>query len=236
MPVDIIIYAVVAAVMVFWLRSVIGTRHGEERERPNPFEETPTPPSQTKESGSPLSPIDMEPVKSEPTSVGDGRVDAGLVQIALADREFNTASFVENAKDAFTIIVTAFSEGDRDTLRDMCTDDVYKTFEEAIIEREASGKTIVTEIHAIRSAEITDAGVDKKTAFVTLRISADETYVVQDENGEIVAGHPDRVSDMTDKWTFSRNTRSNDPRWFLSKTEDDVIEDEHGKTPVPDAG
>jgi predicted lipid-binding transport protein (Tim44 family) len=238
MPVDIIIYAVVAAVMVFWLRSVLGTRHGQERERANPFEEQPESKTKTPndKKSSPLSPIDMESKTQNAMTVGNDKIDAGLVQIALADRHFNIDSFTENAKDAFSIIVTAFAEGDRNTLHDMCTDDVYKAFDSAIKERENAGETVTTEIHAIRNADITDAGMSKKTAFVTLRISADETYVVQDKNGEILAGHPDRVSDMTDKWTFSRDTKSNDPRWFLSKTEDDVIEDEHGKTPMPDAG
>lgn len=235
MPVDIIIYAIVAAVMVFWLRSVLGTRHGEERERPNPFEERTDQDDKSVQSAETLKPIDMQAAETNNMSVGDDKIDAGLVQIALADRNFNLNEFKENAEDAFTYIVTAFADGDRETLRDLCTDPVYDAFDAAIKERESKGEHVVTEIHAIRKVEVTGAGMDKKKAFVTLRITADETYVVQDKDGEILAGHPDRVSDMTDKWTFSRDTKSNDPRWFLSKTEDDVVE-EHGKTPVPDAG
>lgn len=230
MPVDIIIYAVVAAVMVFWLRSVLGTRNENETERPNPFDESQHPAQPTANT---MQPIDMAPADM---SVGDDKIDAGLVQIALADKGFNLKEFKDNAEDAFMIIVTAFADGDRDTLRDMCTEDVYNAFDAAIIEREKSGEQVVTEIHAVRKLDVVDAGLNKKMAFVALRITADETYVVQDADGEILAGHPDRVSEMTDKWTFSRDTKSNDPRWFLSKTEDDVIEDEHGKTPVPDSG
>jgi len=231
MPTDIIIYAVVAAVMVFWLRSVLGTRNEDEKERPNPFDEKQAP--QSAPNAATMPPIDMEP---SDMSVGDDKVDAGLVQIALADKAFNLKEFKENVEDAFMIIVTAFADGDRDTLRDMCTADVYEAFDTAIIKREKSGKHIVTEIHAVRKLDVVDAGVDKKMAHVAMRITADETYVVQDADGEILAGHPDRVSEMTDKWTFSRDTKSADPRWFLSKTEDDVVEEEHGKTPVPDAG
>jgi predicted lipid-binding transport protein (Tim44 family) len=84
--------------------------------------------------------------------------------------------------------------------------------------------------------EIVDAGIEKKkTAFVTVRFTADETYVIENAEGDIIAGHPDRVTEMTDKWTFTRDVKSSDPRWFLSKTEDDEIE-EDGKTPIPDAG
>lgn len=227
MPTDILLYAVVAAVMIFWLRNVLGTKHGEERERPNPFEEQPE-----------TEVIEMAPIKDQQPMVmseGNDEVDAGLVQIALADKSFDLAQFKENAVDAFTIIVTAFAEGDKETLKDLCAPSVYDAFANEIDERNKRGEHVTTEIHAVRKNEITAAGVDNKTAFITLRITADETYVIEDKNGKRLAGHPDRVTEMTDKWTFSRNVKSKDPRWMLSKTEDDEIE-EDGKTPLPDAG
>ena len=237
MPMDILIYAIIAAVMVFWLRNVIGTRNGSERQRPNPFEEK----KPSEDAGSSLPPVDMKPVrdieqiKYKATSVGE-KADAGLVQIALADKTFDVHDFRENASDAFGIIVHAFAEGDRDTLRDLCSKDVYNAFDGALKEREAKGEKVSTEIHSIRKNDIVDAGIiDRKTAYVTIRFTADETYVIENAKGNIIAGHPDRVTEMTDKWTFSRSLKSADPRWFLSKTEDDVVEVD-GKTPLPDAG
>lgn len=221
---------IVAAVMVFWLRNVIGTKHGEERERPNPFDEKNQPIEAKPVADISIDSLDL---KSE---TSNSSADSGLVQIALADRNFDVPTFKENASDAFSMIVTAFAEGDRDLLKDLCSDDVYRAFDDAIIEREKKGETVSTEIHAVRKADIVDAGIKrKKDAFVTIRFTADETYVIEDKDGKILAGHPDRVTEMTDKWTFSRNVKSSDPRWLLSKTEDDVIE-EDGKTPLPDAG
>jgi predicted lipid-binding transport protein (Tim44 family) len=228
MPADILIYAIVAAVMVFWLKNVIGTRHGEERERPNPFE--------TKET--PTTPLDIKPIGDlgTPHTHGNDAVDAGLVQIALADKSFDLNQFKENAGDAFTMIVLAFADGDRDTLKDLCNEAVYHAFENAIKERESKGEKVSTEIHAVRKVEIVAAGVEhKRNAYISILFTADETYVIEDDKGDIIAGHPDRVTEMTDKWTFSRDVKSGDPRWLLSKTEDDVVE-EDGKTPLPDAG
>ena len=37
MSADILLYALVAAGLVFWLRNILGTRHGDERQRSNPF-------------------------------------------------------------------------------------------------------------------------------------------------------------------------------------------------------
>ena len=236
MPTDIIIYAVVAAVMVFWLKNVIGTRHGEERQRPNPFEGANEQSPEPKPNNVMDNVIDHDSIAPRSGETAKDDVEAGLVQIALADRNFDSNDFKENATDAFTMIVTAFAEADRETLQDLCTDEVYKAFDAALVEREAKGETVSTEIHSVRKADIVAAGVEKrKKAFVAIRFTADETYVIEDKDGNILAGHPDRVTEMTDKWTFSRDVKSSDPRWFLSKTEDDVIE-EDGKTPMPDAG
>lgn len=232
MPTDILIYMIVAAVMVFWLRSVLGTKHGEERERPNPFDEKNIP-----EDIRDITPdITVDKISLSPSLTNSDGADSGLVQIALADRNFDSNEFRENASDAFTMIVTAFAEGDRELLKDLCTSDVYDAFISSIEEREEKGETVSTEIHAVRKNDIVDAGVEnKRHAFVTIRFTADETYVIESKDGEILAGHPDRVTEMTDKWTFTRDLKSSDPRWFLSKTDDDVVEDD-GKTPIPDAG
>jgi predicted lipid-binding transport protein (Tim44 family) len=236
MPTDILIYMIIAAVMVFWLKNVIGTRHGEERHRPNPFEEK-SDTGEKQAADADLVPIDMPPVNlDKEINEGSKAVDSGLVQIALVDRNFDVQQFKENAGDAFAIIVEAFATGDRETLQDLCAKDVYDAFDQAITDREGKGETVETEIHAVRETEIVAAGIEnRKTAYVTVRFTADETYVIRDKDDGIIAGHPDRVTEMTDKWTFTRELKSSDPRWFLSKTEDDVIEEE-GKTPVPDAG
>ncbi|HRC27077.1 MAG TPA: hypothetical protein PKX87_06575, partial [Alphaproteobacteria bacterium] len=57
--IDLILYAAIAVGLVFWLRSVLGTRHGDERQRPNPF----APPS------------DSSPSRAE--SASPGGVSAG---------------------------------------------------------------------------------------------------------------------------------------------------------------
>lgn len=232
MPTDILIYMIVAAVMVIWLRNVLGTKHGEERERPNPFDEKNKPENIKPIVDIPQNKLSIQSDMKSETKSAEG----GLVQIALADRNFDANDFKEKAADAFTMIVTAFADGDRDLLKDLCSDDVYRAFDNAIKERESKGEKLSTEIHAVRRIDIVDAGIHrKKDAFITIRFTADETYVIEDSEGKILAGHPDRVTEMTDKWTFSRNVKSSDPRWLLTKTEDDVIEVD-GKTPLPDSG
>jgi predicted lipid-binding transport protein (Tim44 family) len=161
-------------------------------------------------------------------------VEAGLVQISLADRNFDTARFIENAKDAFAIIVGAFADGDKATLKDLLSPTVFKSFEAALDARTAAGKKVVTEVHSVRDANIIEAGLFGSKATITIRFKADETYVETDASGKTIAGHPDRIVTMTDVWVFTRDTKSSDPRWFVAETRDDVKETD-GMT-LPEAG
>lgn len=225
-PTDVIIYAVIAAGLLIWLRNVLGTRHGAERQRPNPFT---LPPEGAKPSDLPTPGAVPATVKTIATPL-----DAAIVQISLADRTFDTARFLENAKDAFAIVVGAFADGDKATLKDLLTPDVYKSFEGAITAREAAGQKALTEVLSVREATIIEAKLEGRKAFITLRFKADETYALSDASGKTIAGNADRVVTMTDIWTFTRDVKSSDPRWFVSETRDDVKED--GGMTLPDAG
>jgi predicted lipid-binding transport protein (Tim44 family) len=223
-PTDIIVYAVIAGVLLIWLRNVLGTRHGAERQRPNPFT---VPQAATAAAAATAS---NTPSVRGATSA----VDAGMVQISLSDRNFDAARFLENAKDAFAIVVTAFADGDRTALKDLLAPDVYKSFDAGITSREKAGQKAIAEVLSVRDAAIIDAKLDKRTASITVRFKADETYALTDASGKTIAGHPERVVTMTDVWTFARDIKSTDPRWLVTETRDDVKEAD-GMT-LPEAG
>jgi len=178
-PTDILIYGIIAGCLVLWLRSLLGTKHGDERQRPNPFDKTVEDKEKSAyyhdqnmaeddlvESGEEKAPALDPKILS---TINDKSVEDGLFQISLADRDFNLEGFLDNAKDAFAFIVTAFAEGDRATLQDLLAQQVYAAFEGAITEREKRGETIDLDVHAIREAAIRRAWVDKKMAYVTIR-------------------------------------------------------------------
>jgi predicted lipid-binding transport protein (Tim44 family) len=246
-PADLLIYALVAAGLVFWLKSILGTRHGEERERPNPFTAPPPDTRPAADQHKPVSPeeagetapglfMNNGPALALPRHVTlVEQAQSGLLDIINRDASFDPGGFVLSAQDAFVMIVEAFAKADRDLLRDLLTDQVYASFDEVLIAREKSGETVSTEIHAIRRADILEARLDRHTAFITLQFTADETCVIKNSEGKIISGHPDRVTEMVDVWTFTRDLKSKDPRWLVCETRDGETREDH-KTPVPDAG
>ena len=234
MPADLIVYALVAAGLVFWLRSILGTRHGDERERPGSYVRTEQTQDQKPDGAylageKPEDPEDnilaLTKNKAGNMSVENKTAENGLLDIAKADKRFDINHFLTGAQDAFVFIVEAFAQGDKDTLKNLLTENVYGSFEAAIDEREKRGETAQTEIQAIKKAEITGARMEGKTAFITVRFTADETGIIKDSEGKIIHGHPDKVTRMRDVWIFGREANAKDPRWLVYETSDDLEDD-----------
>lgn len=212
-PVDLILFAMVAAFLVLRLRSVLGRRTGFER------------PAQPEAAAGPAPrALDVEPPPAAQAGqarqiLPDARSPAGraLARIREADPSFDASGFLSGAEGAFRMIVEAFAAGDRETLRNLLSDDTYAGFEAAITEREQAGYRQRTEIRSVTEAAIETADLRGGTADVTVRFVSDQVNMTLDATGQIVGG-ADAVTELTDIWTFQRDLHSDDPTWRLVAT------------------
>ena len=76
-----------------------------------------------------------------------------------------------------------------------------------------------TRFVSIDKAEITAADMRGKSAQITVRFVSQLVSVTRDRNGAVIDGNPDKVTDVTDVWTFARDVSSRDPNWKLVATE-----------------
>ncbi len=235
MPADIILYALIAAGLVFWLRNILGTRHGDERERPNPYVGAPERVGERGPDGAPVTGetevtpqdriIELAKTPTPTMSVDNKTAELGLLDIAKADKKFEIREFLTAAQDAFAYVVEAFAQGDRETLQGLLAPNVYEAFDTALKQRELDGQVMETEIRAIRKSQVLKARLEKRNAFITVRFVADEFSVTRDQDGDIIAGNPDKTTQMIDVWTFTRDIKSRDPRWLVCETRSDDPDD-----------
>jgi len=223
---------IVLAVVVLWrLRSVLGTRTGNERPPSARYERVSRTRGDNDDTVIPL-PVRRSPdddaeaerrqrkIEAEIERAANGRseVEAGLREIAAADPAFSPKSFIDGAKMAYEMIVTAFAAGDRKSLRNLLDKEVYESFDAAIAEREQAGQTVEFTFVGLRNIDITEAVLDKRNAAVTLRIDADVVSATRDQSGAVVEGSPGQVVAIADEWTFLRSIRARDPNWKLVAT------------------
>ncbi len=221
------IYAIIAAGLIFWLRSILGTRGEDDAQRPairlelDDSGKVVNLDAVEKELDKSALVAELAETPKDNMSIADKSVETTLVDIAKIDREFDVYKFLRATQDAFVFIVESFADGDRETLKDLLGEGVFKAFDGAIAAREKAGETMMAEIQSIQKSEICEARLEGKTALITVRFWAEEVSVTKDDNGEIVAGHPDKPTKMRDVWTFSRDLKSRDPRWFVVETRED---------------
>jgi predicted lipid-binding transport protein (Tim44 family) len=217
--IDIILFAMVAAFIILRLRSVLGRRHDQGQtghrdpfsvEPPKPGNDDtvihlPDPAKREQEDG-----VD----DSEPLSA----LDSGFAQIQIASPEFDRVEFVGGAGGAFEMILQAFAGGDRETLSSLLSDEVFGNFERAITAREEAKETLENTLVSIRSIEPIEAYMAETVSNVTLKIVSEQANVTRNAEGEVVDGDPNHISEITDIWTFARDTTSRDPNWELVAT------------------
>jgi predicted lipid-binding transport protein (Tim44 family) len=244
MPADILLYALIAAGLIFWLKSIIGTRDEDEDIGGRPLND---------DEKDPFVSLADKLKKSEDSNVvplsnqiGQGfvlpmntRIDSKttenhLMKLTKDHDNFDFDHFISGVEYAFPMIIEAFAKGDKDVLKDLLADPVYQAFEGAIDDRESRGETVETEVKSIEKVDVLEAHEKDGWAFITVRFTARETCLIKDSEGEIISGDPERTTQMVDVWVFGKDLSSDGPEWFLCETRDDA-EEEH-KTPMPDAG
>ncbi len=213
--IDIILFAMLAAFLIYRLGSVLGKRTGHEQQRPDMFV---TGGAEEQREDNVISLLDRTPEPEEPSVEPGSPLEAALTQIKLADQTFDEAAFLVGATAAFEMVVNSFAEGDTETLRNLLNDEAYENFAVAIRDREAQERTHETTVVGVDVVEIIEAEMQDRNALVTVKYVSEQVNVTREANGNVAEGDPSAVVRITDIWTFARNASSSDPNWTLVAT------------------
>lgn len=224
-----IIFLALAIFIFLRLRSVLGQRTGRERPPYDPYSARDArAPASDKVVTLPTRNADTAPKTieaPEPSERWKGiaelgtPVAAGLDAIVAAEPGFDAKQFIAGARAAYEMIVGAFAAGDRKALKGLLSKDVYEGFEGAIRDRESKGETVENRFVSLDNADIIGAELRGNTAHVTVRFVSQLITATRDRSGNVVDGSPDKVTEVTDVWTFARDVTSRDPNWKLVATE-----------------
>jgi predicted lipid-binding transport protein (Tim44 family) len=228
-----IIFLALAVFIFLRLRSVLGQRTGRERPPYDPYsarDAVRSPAADKKVVALPQRGPEAGPRPAETAIPAAERwkdvaesgspVAAGLDAIAAVDSSFDAQHFITGARAAYEMIVTAFANGDRRQLRSLLSREVYDGFDAAITERERRSETAETRFVSVDASTITAAELrNRTTAQITVRFVSKLISATRDRSGAVVDGNAEKVTDVTDVWTFSRDVSSRDPNWKVIATE-----------------
>jgi predicted lipid-binding transport protein (Tim44 family) len=186
---DIIIFAAIAAFIIYRLRSVLGKRTG--------FQKKPTDQQFVKKQPT----QDQEDVKIPHLTQKEQKLEVVYKKIPT----FEHRSFLEGAKKAFEIIITAFNKGDKTTLKNLVSKDVYTAFENAINEGSNNPNS---QFYSLVIDGIDDAKVE--SGKITIGVNFISEQILSDNEEDTVKNK--------DTWVFQKPENSKGPAWTLIST------------------
>jgi len=184
---DILIFAAIAGFIIYRLRSVLGKRTGFQKNISEPK------PQETKK---------QEDVQKIPSLMDN---ETKLEAVYKKVNNFNHREFLDGAKKAFEIIISSFNNGDKKTLKNLVSKDVYSAFEKAIDEKTNNPES---QFYSLIVEGIADAKVENDTISISVNFISEQ--MLNNDEGSIVKNK--------DTWTFEKPVNSSNPIWILTQT------------------
>ncbi len=199
---ELIIFAGLAAVVLFMLYTVLGRRVGRQPSdgfglgRAKPAD---APATRVVAAAPP--PIEVQ--------------HPGLAALKASDPGFDLSKFLENARTAYEQIVKAFVGGDRETLKRLTAAPVFAVFEPEIAKREAEGRAESVEFLHPPRADLEEAEVAGPLARLKVRFLAElrSRTKPRDTDEQTV----DRRT--AELWTFERTLDAQGSGWTLARVD-----------------
>lgn len=223
---SVLVFLALAAFVGWRLYSVLGTRTERDGEpsvsrfrpvaAPKPVAEPL--PSEDKIIEGEARPI-SDPARWRGIADPETPLAQALDRVVEAEPSFDARHFLSGARAAYEAIVLAFASGDRSTLKDLLSRDVFESFTGAIADREHKGETVETTFVGLDKVDVKDAQIKGKTVQITVQFLSKLITATRNAKGEITDGATDKIIDVTDVWTFAREIGSRDPVWKLIATE-----------------
>ena len=213
--IEFLVLFAIAAFVLYRLRSVIGTRTGYE-----PPSQGMQGPGREEPAGARAAAEEEDALEATVARQLDPEARKALSEIRKVEPDFSLEDFLHGARSAYEMILMAYEEGDRATLQDLLTPDVYQAFEGVIRQREEQGLSVDARFIGVRDIRVERLAFDSETAEadLTLRFVGEMITAVRDSENRVVEGDPNEIRRQTDVWTFSRVMGSQNPNWLLSAT------------------
>jgi predicted lipid-binding transport protein (Tim44 family) len=212
--IDILVYAVIAALLLGRLWAILGTRNDNDPQRSNPFMPPPDLQPSNEAANTRQNLVSrLQPVPPPPHSLA-----GGLAQVAAINSSFEERPFLQEARDIFTSVVGAYASGRLSLVADFLSPVLMSQFQQTIDARAAAGHTAHTRISRIKEAEVIAARAEDKQALVTVRFVSDQENILRDTKGAILGGAEGKYEEVADTWVFAMDTQASGARWVVVET------------------
>ncbi|MBA8667376.1 Tim44 domain-containing protein [Holosporaceae bacterium 'Namur'] len=134
------------------------------------------------------------------------------------DPKFNAEKFLNGAKQAFEVIVKAYVGGDKPTLQQLLSRDVFSSFAREIERRNEAKEVHENTLIRFKECEITDAELNGNILTISVKFISEQINLIKDHLGNIITGDPSKIQTIQDAWIFAKHLKGNTSIWELVET------------------
>lgn len=226
MSADLIVLAAIAIFVLLRLRAVLGHRIGHDQPPPVP-RDLPDESDRVVQVSPRAQPatIEHETPPAEPSPEAQAALAklpedmrTAIEGMTKLDPSFSLPDFLKGARGAFDMVLDAYTQDDRDTLKMLLSKDIFESFKKELDASRKDNRRVDTTLVSILSAEPLEAKLVKNTASITVKFESEQIQIIRDAEGKIIEGDASDIQTVDDEWTFERDLRSSNPNWKIVAT------------------
>lgn len=225
---DIVFLIIFTAVIIFKLKSVLGTRNDNDNIRQKTLEEffknkiDEANKAKTSQQTSDAKIIDItdQITKNNKSTEFKLNIDvADNVKKELEKINFNEDKFLKGAENAVEMINDSFSNKDLETLKELLTTQVYNNFKKQIDELNNQNRILKSSLISFLSNKIDNIVVKNKNINIDVLFEMEQINFVEDKDGNIIMGSKKKIQKVKEKWTFEKKTGDKTNFWLIKNIE-----------------
>ena len=213
MPLDIVIFGVIAVILIFRFLGVLGQNDKNDgRPRRDSF-------------GNYRKAVEEKRVRLEEERAR--REEArGEKKVRMGEKQKETEgeatlidkAFLEGAKSAFAMILEGYAAGDLDTLKALLDKEMLARMKDEIEKRHKAEERLEISLLEIVDARISESKQDEHFEQIAVTFTSKQCHLLFDKDNKLIEGDPDEEELLCDLWTFRQALSSQNPTWFLCAT------------------
>ena len=220
---DIIFFGAIAAFIILRYRAMLGEQHGRDedqirRDQADRESEQERVIQLAQKGTDEPKPAEVISPRRKPSQNYGEALETRFSDMQAVDADFDIEAFKEGAKSAFEMVIEAFNDADRATLRELLARDMYKNFENVLKQRDDEDTYPHTTLVAVTEASVVAAELDGKTARITVQFVSDQIQQMKDRDGNTTNDSASDIETVEDEWVFERSLASSNPSWLITQT------------------
>ncbi len=212
---DIIILGLIAGFILFRLYTILGRRDDDGNElvpknNNNDF-------TNVIDISSIVKIVEEKPVHLSPMEVELAKgFEETIANVRKIEPNFSLQKFLDGAKSAFEMVLAAFAEDDRPTLKNLLSDDIYKQFTSEIDKRIKNKVTLSLTLVSLPTVKIKTIELKGNYLSIDVFYESQQINLIKNDKGEIIEGNSSQIDHVEDTWGFAKELNGK-KSWKLVK-------------------